>query len=201
MALGRATVLLISLFIFTKFITYSWQQNTHDLRSSLHLKRDTIVENKVRKKTSPFWRNNVIFFFDSATIYTNMKTNAATLLNIVKMPHLVLSIIFNCIIALPQLANQWSSSSWQVLTKLPQVILSTHKLIDLLLLLLYTQCVWLLLLFGFVGIAASDFFCKSNNTILVGCYSYFFFTKPRSQSSNNCLRSSLIRKSCKEHVG
>lgn len=50
MALGRIPVLLISIFLITKLITFSWQQQI-DTKNNLYLKRDTIENNnKVLKK-------------------------------------------------------------------------------------------------------------------------------------------------------
>ncbi|ORZ17624.1 Sodium/calcium exchanger protein-domain-containing protein [Absidia repens] len=119
MALGRATVLLISLLLFTKFITYSWQNSNLGSYSPSQLKRDVTIEDKCDN----------IYQYDDQCSY----------------------VIEHCQDTTPGLINYIQLYYCSSATGKPVIFL--------------ILCFWLLLLFGFVGIAASDFFCPNLQTI------------------------------------
>ncbi|CAO3634324.1 unnamed protein product [Cunninghamella blakesleeana] len=118
MALARISVLLVSIFLITKVINFSWQQHI-DTKTSLYLKRDTIENNKCE---NIFQQENQCEY-----VLEYCQDNTPGIINYLQ--------IYYC------------SSS----VEKPIVFI--------------LMCVWLLFLFGFVGIAASDFFCPNLQTI------------------------------------
>ncbi|KAI8096385.1 Sodium/calcium exchanger protein-domain-containing protein [Halteromyces radiatus] len=110
---GRTTVLLISLYLFTYFFTSSWQQK-HTL-----YKRDAIIENKC---------DNIYQYDDQCTY-----------------------VLEHCQDTTPGLINYIQLYYCSSTVGKPIIFLFL--------------CTWLLFLFGFVGIAASDFFCPNLQTI------------------------------------
>ncbi|OAD73220.1 hypothetical protein PHYBLDRAFT_181469 [Phycomyces blakesleeanus NRRL 1555(-)] len=121
MSLGRNTVLLLSLVLVAKIVSYSWQNSHVGLHSSLS-KRDT-TELPIAREC------------DQIQLQEDQCAYA----------------IEHCIGITPGLINYIPLYYCASAAVKPIVFISL--------------CAWLLFLFGFVGIAASDFFCPNLQTI------------------------------------